>query len=106
MPCSAELTKLLVVKSLGVSQGTGSSPVELEFPVYQVWSGISTEPVVRWWLVCTTEEVEWKGSTTVRYLIQWVLLRPYTLEYTQQALVSGHSAVLQKNEIHNVSHDD
>ena len=61
--------------------------MEVEFPV-RVNSGISTEGEVRWWYVCTAEEVEWKGSTTVRYLILLVLPRPYTLECTLQALVS------------------
>ena len=65
--------------------------MELEFLV-QVAGGISTEPEVRWWYVCTGEEVERKGSTTVRYLMQWRLSRPYTLECTQQALVSGTCA--------------
>ena len=83
---------------IGSSYGTGSSPMELEFPV-QVNSGISTEPEVIWWYVCTAEEVERKGSTAVRYLILLVLSRPYTLECTQQALVSGeycsaHAAML------------
>ena len=62
--------------------------MELEFPALVI-SGISTETEVRWWYVCTAEEVERKGSTAVRYLILLVLPRPYTLEYTQQALVSG-----------------
>ena len=53
-----------------------------------IHSGTSTEPEVRWWYVCTAEEVEWKGSTTVRYLTQCMLPSPYTLECTQQALVS------------------
>ena len=60
--------------------------MELKFLV-QMWGGISTEPEVRWWYVCTAEEVEWKESTAVRYL---TLTRPYTLECTQQALVSGN----------------
>ena len=89
MPCSAKLTKLLVADLLVVvPEGTGSFPMELEFPV-QVTTGISTEPEVRWWYVCTAEEVEWKESTAVRYLILLALSRPYTLECTQQALVSG-----------------
>ena len=70
--------------------------MELVFPVgllmlHQVSSGTSSEPEVRWWYVWTVEEVEWKGSTTVRYLMQWMSPRPYTLECTQQALVSGQS---------------
>ena len=69
-------------------QETGTSPMEVGFSV-MVGSGISSEPEVRWWYVCTAEEVEWKGSTAVRYLMQSMLPRPYTLECTQQALVSG-----------------
>ena len=91
MPCSAKLTKLLVAILLLVvktSEETGSSPMELEFPV-QVSSGIFTEPEVIWWYVCNAEEVEQKGSIDVRYLIHLVLSRPYTLECTQQTLVSG-----------------
>ena len=89
MPCSAKLTKLLVADHLiVVPEGTGSSPMELEFLV-QITSGISTETEVRWRCVLTAEEVEWKGSTVVRYLIFLVLSRPYTLECTLQTLVSG-----------------
>ena len=71
MPCSAKLTKLLVAEILkwGMLWGTGSFPMELEFPV-QVATGIFTETEVRWWYICTAEEVEWKGCTAVRYLIQ------------------------------------
>ena len=52
MPCSAKLTKLLVADLLivGVPEGTGSFPMELEFPVW-VASGISSETEVRWWCV-------------------------------------------------------
>ena len=67
--------------------------MELEFPV-QVSSGISTEPEVRWWYFCNAEEVEQKGSTVVWYLILLVFSRPYTLECTQQALVSGPCKLL------------
>ena len=89
MPCSAWLTTLVVVKLLKRSLvlGTGSFPMELEFPVWVI-TRISTGTEDRWWYVCTAEEVERKGSTAVRYLIQWMLPRPYTLECTQQALVS------------------
>ena len=62
--------------------------MELEYPV-QILDGISTEPEVRWRYFCTAEEVEWKGSTAVRYLILLVLPRLYTLECTQPVLVSG-----------------
>ena len=34
------------------------------------------------WYICTTEEVEKVESTTVRYLMQCMLPRPYSLEYT------------------------
>ena len=67
--------------------GTGSFPMELEFPAV-VNSGISTEPEMRWWYVWTADEVERMGSTAVRYLIQWMSTRTYTLECTQQAGVS------------------
>ena len=61
--------------------------MKLEFPV-QVTSGISTEPEVIWRYVCNAEEVEQKESTAVKYLILLVSPRRYTLECTQQALVS------------------
>ena len=62
IPCSAYLSKLLVVDLLilvtwGLPLGTGSFPMKLDLPV-QVPSGISTKPEVRWWYVCTAEEVE------------------------------------------------
>ena len=78
--------------------------MELEFPVgllmlHQVKGGISTETEVRWWYVCTAEEVERRGSTAVRYLMQYMLSRPYTLECTQQALVSAIAMLmLQKSK--------
>ena len=92
MPCSAWLTKLLVANIIwmewGMTWGTGSSPMELEFTmkIHQVRSGMSMDPEARWWYVCTAEEVERRGSIAVRYLILWVSFRPYTLECTQ---VSG-----------------
>ena len=61
--------------------------MELEFPA-QVDGGTSTEPEVIVWYVYTGGEVERMGSTAVRYLIQQMLYRPYTLECTQQTLVS------------------
>ena len=64
--------------------GTGSFPMELEFPAMVT----STEPEVRWWYVWTADRVERMESTAVRYLIQWMLPRLYTLECTQQAGVS------------------
>ena len=88
LPCSAWLTSLLVADNLnlGLSQETGTSPIKLESPV-ETQSGTFIELEVRWWYVWTAEEVEWKGSTTVTYLIQRMLPRPYTLECTTQALV-------------------
>ena len=71
--------------------GTGSSPMEPEFPALE---RISTETEIIWWYVCTAQEVEWKGSTAVRYLILLALPRPYTLECTQQTLVSGMCTLL------------
>ena len=59
--------------------------MEVEFPV-KVSIGTSSGSI--WWYVWTTEEVERKGSTAVIYLMQWVLLRPCTLECTQQAAVN------------------
>ena len=85
--CTAWLTKLLVANlKMGCSLGIGSFPMELEFPALVI-SGISTEPEGRWWYVWTVEEVKRMGSTAVRYLMQWMLPRPYTLEFTQQAVV-------------------
>ena len=86
MPCSAWLTSLLVA-DIHIKSGTGSFPMELEFPAV-VSNGISTEPESRWWYVCTVEEMERRGSTTVRYLFQQILIRPYSLDCTQQTLVS------------------
>ena len=48
----------------------------------------SIEPEVKWWYFCIVEVVERRGSTTVRYLFQQILIRSYTLECTQQTLVS------------------
>ena len=59
--------------------------MEVEFPV-KVSIGTSSGSI--WWYIWTTEEVERKGSTAVIYLMQWVLLRPCTLECTQQAAVN------------------
>ena len=72
---------------MGLPQGTGSFPMELELPVL-LTNGISTEPEIRWRSLCTVEEVGWMGSTTVWYLIQQVLTTPYILECTHQAVVS------------------
>ena len=72
---------------------TGSFLMELEFPAV-VNNGISTDPEVRWWYVCNVEEVERMGSIAVRYLMQCTSPRPYTLECTQQALVSGTCTLL------------
>ena len=78
MPCSAWLTKLLVADLLPLV--TGSFPMELEL----VADWMSTEPEVRWEYFCTAEEEEWMESTVVRYLMQWMLPRPYTSDCTQQ----------------------
>ena len=72
--------------------------MELEFSV-QVNSGISTEPEVVWWYICNAEEVEQKGSIDVRYLILLVLSRPYTLECTQQTLVSCQCIVFHVKDL-------
>ena len=71
MLCFAKLTSLLVATLLipSLQGGTGSFLMELELPAL-VPGGISTEPEVRWWYVCTVQEVERMGSTAVRYLIQ------------------------------------
>ena len=62
--------------------------MELEF-LAVVANGISTEQEVIWWYFCRGEEMEWMVFTVVWYQLQWTLLRPYTLECTQQVLVSG-----------------
>ena len=72
---------------MGLPKGTGTFLMELEFPAV-VSSQIFTEPEVRWWYFWTANKVERMGSTTVRYLIQWMSTRKYTLECTLQALVS------------------
>ena len=88
LPCSAGLTLLIVAATLitATREETGFFLMELKSPV-RVASGISTETEVTWWCVCIIEEVERRESTAVRCLIQWMLLRPYTLECTQQTLV-------------------
>ena len=96
MPCSA-FPHLFVV---GLTQETGSSPMEVEFP-HQGYSGNST---VRTYFgmcyICTAEEVVWLESTAVKYLVQQILSRPYTLVYTHQTLVSG---ICNKIELVNIS---
>ena len=67
--------------------------MELEYPAV-VASGIFTEPEVKWWFKCTAEEVEWMVSSAVRYLMQRMLTRSYTLECIQQAVVSGAYTLL------------
>ena len=91
MPCCAGLTSLLVANLLilvkmDLAEGTGTFLIEVEFPAMEP-CGVSTKPEVRWWYVCTVQEVERMGSTAVRYLIQQMSSRPYTLECTQQAPV-------------------
>ena len=67
--------------------------MELKFLVL-LTSTISTEPEVRWWYSCIVEEVERMGYTTVRYLIQWMSPRAYTLVCTIHVLVSDNVLVL------------
>ena len=67
LPYSVVLTLVLVADM--IQNQTGSFPMELEFPA-KVANGIYTEPEVRVRYVCIVEEVEWPGSTAVRYLIQ------------------------------------
>jgi len=77
--------------------------MELRFPIlvlksiinHHLWCGSSIETEVRVWYVWSGGEVEWMGSTAVWYLIQQVMTIPYTLEYMQQALVSGTRTLLQ-----------
>ena len=89
--CCAGLTSLLVadlLMKMDLAQGTGTFPMEVVgFLPMGIWILLFTEQEVRWWYVWITEEVERKGSTAVRYLIQWMLHRPYTLVCTQQTLV-------------------
>ena len=87
LPCSVWLTSLLVANII-LAYGSGIFQMEVKFAM-QATSGISTVTEVRWWYVCIAEEVEMRGSTAVRYLMQWILPRPCTLECTQQAVVSG-----------------
>ena len=68
-PCSAKLLVVDLLILVKCSLRTGSSPMEPEFAVQEI-SGIYTEPEVIWWYICTAEEVEWRESTTVRYLMQ------------------------------------
>ena len=89
MLCSAWLNNQLVADLLLVTpQETGTFPMELEF-LAVVASGTSTEQEVIWRYFCRGGEVERMEFTAVRYLMSWMSLRPYTLECTQQALVSG-----------------
>ena len=66
--------------------------MELVFPTLMT-SGIFTEPEVRWKYVCIAQEVELMGPTVVRYLIQQMFSRPYTLECTQQTVVSDNNCL-------------
>ena len=86
MACFAWLNTLPVANSL--PSGIGSSLMELEF-LAVVTKRTCTEQEVIWWYVCTGGEVEWMEFTAVRYLMQWISSRPYTLECTQQVLVSS-----------------
>ena len=108
--CSALLTFVIVAGVLilvkwGLSLGTGSSPMELEF-LAVVTSGTFIEPEVAWWYACNAEEVEQRESTAVRYLMQRMLSRPYTLECTillvshfQHISISAVSACIVTNYI-------
>ena len=53
----------------GVAEGTGSSPIELEFLAVES-TGTFTEPEVTWWYACNAEEVERREPTAVWYLMQ------------------------------------
>ena len=61
--------------------------MELEF-LAVVTIGTSTEQEVRVWYVCKGGEVECMEFTVVWYLMQQMSPKPYTLEYTQQVMVS------------------
>ena len=54
---------------MGLPQETGSSPMEIDFSMRMLIAQ-SIDAEVRWWYKCIVEEVEWKGSTVVRYLNQ------------------------------------
>ena len=71
--------------------------MELEYSV-QAHGGTSTEPEVRWWYSCRGEEVERMGSTAVWYLMQQMISRLYTLEYTQEVPVSFVESAIFKNQ--------
>ena len=61
----------------------------MEQELLQILSGgISIEIEMRWWYLCIAEKVERMGSIVVRYLIQGMCYRPYTLECTTPVLVS------------------
>ena len=68
VPWTAKLIKLPILVT-NLAKRTGFFPMKLEFPV-EGTSGVSTEQGVIWWCLCITEEVEWMGSTAVRYLMQ------------------------------------
>ena len=76
MHCCAILTSLLVaglliLVKMDLATGTGIFPMEVVgFLPVGIWILLFTEQEVRWWYVCTVEEVERMGSTAVRYLIQ------------------------------------
>ena len=61
--------------------------MELEF-LAVVTSRTFTEQEVRVWYIYRGGEVEWLEFTVVWYLMQQMSPKPYTLEYTQQVLVS------------------
>ena len=96
-------TLVKVMMPFGASphtQITGSSPMELESP-HQAYSGNSTViTCFHTWYICTAEEVVWLESTAVKYLVDQILSRPYTLVYTHQTLVS---VICNKIELMNIS---
>ena len=97
MLCCAAFPHCFVV---GLTQETGSSPMELESP-HQAYSGNSTvRTCFRTWYICTAEEVVWLESTAVKYFVEQILSRTYTLVYTHQTLVS---VICNKLELMNIS---
>ena len=81
--CKTNLTSCCV----GHNLSNWFFPMELEL-LKMLSGGISIEIESRWWYLCIAEEVERMGSIVVRYLIQGMCYRPYTLECTTPVLVS------------------
>ena len=87
--CVTELTACCRSPYTDETVGNWYFPNGTRFPVrlaLQAYSGISTEPEITVWYLCTEGEVERMESTAVRYLMLWVLSRQYTLK---QPLVSN-----------------